>query len=62
MYNLEINKLINDIASQIDFKIMANCESTTNEPSYVYDGPGEYFFDFNPVNTDSWSIKVEAQK
>ena len=61
MYNLEIKKLSDGQPSQVDFKMMAKCESK-GEPSYVYEGKGEYFFDIDPVNMGSWTIKVEAVK
>lgn len=60
-YNLEISKLVEDKPTQVKFITMEKCESK-REPNYVYDGPGDYFFDFNAANIDSWTIKVEAQK
>jgi len=61
MYNLEVKKLADGQPSQVDFRMMAKCESK-GEPSYVYEGKGDYFFDINPVNMGSWTIKVEAKK
>ena len=60
-YNLQINKLINDETSLIKAVIMQKCESET-EPSYIYDGPGEYFFEITSANIESWTIRLEAQK
>jgi len=61
MYNLEVKKLVDGQPSQVDFRMMAKCESK-EEPSYVYEGKGDYFFDINPVNMGSWTIKVEAKR
>lgn len=61
MYNLAINKLTNDQPTQIEFRMMAKCENK-GEPSYIYEGFGEYFFNIDLANIDSWTIKVEALK
>ena len=59
-YIMNIVKIENGQKISIQNLLGAKC---SNEPSYVYEGNGEYFFsDINTPNARNWKIKVEAQK
>jgi len=42
----------------VEFLLMQKCPQS-DETTFVYKGPGEYYFDIMTANVNSWTIKVE---
>jgi len=63
LHNFFLNKKTEEYGIVgVDSQILVHCDQN-GEPTYVHDGPGEYYFDYMITGSGSeWTIKVEARK